>query len=109
MLVFIYTHTEAGSGDLFYAHQLSSCDVQQARTAITQGRSYTLTSLQWWNEVMPDKLVTAGGKHEVSVALLCCGALLTTPAKFDVFKACCRRYVGVRFFRATTDRGANHD
>ena len=50
---------------------------------------------------MPDKLVTAGAKHEISVALLCCGALITTPAKFDVFKACCMRYVSLKLLRRT--------
>ncbi|KAI0746120.1 hypothetical protein C8Q76DRAFT_790416 [Earliella scabrosa] len=71
ILVFIYTHSEAGSGDLFYAHQVSSCD--------------------WWDDIIPAKLKSAGQQHDVTVALLCCGGLLNTPGKFDAFMGCCMR------------------
>ncbi|KAI0730425.1 hypothetical protein C8Q76DRAFT_792587 [Earliella scabrosa] len=59
LLFFIYTHSEEESGDLFWADGAASETLDQ-----------------WWDALVSQRLEQAGIRMNVTVALLCCGALV---------------------------------
>ncbi|KAI0710768.1 hypothetical protein C8Q76DRAFT_694785 [Earliella scabrosa] len=69
VLLFIYTHSEDLSGDLFYGEHAASMSLEE-----------------WFNDTICQKLQTAGQRHEVTMVLLCCGSLVAKPGKLNDLK-----------------------
>ncbi|KAI0735634.1 hypothetical protein C8Q76DRAFT_690230 [Earliella scabrosa] len=82
VLFFIYTHAETSSGDLFYDDSTSAASADQ-----------------WWDDVIPHKLQEAGKDHNVTLVMLCCGAMLAFRDKFAAHAA-----LGAPFFVAFVHR-----
>ncbi|KAI0706561.1 hypothetical protein C8Q76DRAFT_800970 [Earliella scabrosa] len=74
LLLFIYTHSEDTSGDLFYADGAASADLEQ-----------------WWDDVLSPKILQAGWRFDVTVALLSCGALAMRDEQLKKLRSCAQR------------------
>ena len=99
VFIFIYTHSESTSGDLFYGDGVASMDL--AQVCELQGlMHYTLTlqQTQWWNDVICPGLQTCGTKHEVTLAFMCCGSLIANTEKLKDLQMCAQGYVRVLMF-----------
>ena len=83
MLLFIYTHSEDLSGDLFYSEHAASMNLQQVRSPSCFGVASLMSWMQWFNDTICSKLQTAGQRHEVTMVLLCCGSLVAKPGKLN--------------------------
>ncbi|RPD59555.1 hypothetical protein L227DRAFT_611791 [Lentinus tigrinus ALCF2SS1-6] len=81
VLVFIFTHSEETSGDLFWTPSESSDSLQE-----------------WWAQVIPPALMTAGAKHEVTLAMLACGSLVQSPTQRQTLKSLAERMQVERVF-----------
>ncbi|RPD52090.1 hypothetical protein L227DRAFT_618104 [Lentinus tigrinus ALCF2SS1-6] len=69
VFIFVLTHSEESSGDLFWDSGLSSDSLND-----------------WWKRMIPDKLMMAGAKHDVTVALLSCGSLVEISTQRETLK-----------------------
>ncbi|RPD67677.1 hypothetical protein L226DRAFT_577046, partial [Lentinus tigrinus ALCF2SS1-7] len=69
VMVFIFTHSEETSGDLFWKTGESSDSLEE-----------------WWGNVIPDRLMKAGANHEVNLAMLACGSLVQSTTQRDKLK-----------------------
>ncbi|KAI0691560.1 hypothetical protein C8Q76DRAFT_803105 [Earliella scabrosa] len=74
MLLFIYTHSEARSGNLFYTTHKASARLED-----------------WWNDVIAPSLWHAGTRFHVTLAMLSCGALVSSAVQLRSLKSCAER------------------
>ncbi|RPD52045.1 hypothetical protein L227DRAFT_568855, partial [Lentinus tigrinus ALCF2SS1-6] len=70
IIVFIHTHSEESTGDLFWKKGVSSDNLE---------------------EVMPDRLIQAGANHEVTLAMLACGSLVQSATQRKALKTLAER------------------
>ena len=80
ILLFIYTHSHDGSGDLFFARRHSSVSVHDVSHLISPFQVGLLINFfQWWQNVIPVELKTLARDetNQLTIAVLACGAVIT--------------------------------
>ena len=92
IMIFIYTHAEDSSGDLFYNTTPQAGSLPDVRAEFVRACLW-LTLQQWFDAMFGPAVKALADFREVSMAFVCCGSIYSSPGNFATLKGLCETYV----------------